>query len=100
MNRRCIVFCNAAYADRIAVAASRFLGVTAFAAEHRKLYWNGSIKVTMVIFPQMFYILALVILPVKVLLKSLQNRAFFRLWRQDLVLELQLLAQSCESFCV
>ena len=41
--RNCIVFCNAVSANRIVVAASRFLGATAacvislsFAAEHRK----------------------------------------------------------------
>ena len=55
--RSCIVFCNAMSANRIVVAASRFLGVTAacvillsFAAEHRKSYWNGCMKVAIVIF--------------------------------------------------
>ena len=44
-------------ADRSVVAASRFLGATAacvilmfFAAEHRKLYRNGCMKVAMMIF--------------------------------------------------
>ena len=44
-------------AKRIVMAASRFLGATAacvillsFAAEHRKSYWNGCMKVAIVIF--------------------------------------------------
>ena len=48
----CILFCNAVSANRIVVAASRFLGATAacvivlsFAAEHRKSQWNGCMKV-------------------------------------------------------
>ena len=31
----------------------------------------------------------------KVLFKSFQNRVFFRFWRRDPVLDLQLFAQSC-----
>ena len=53
----CIVFCNAVLANRIVVVASRSPGIMAacvillvFAAEHRKLYWNGCKKVAMVIF--------------------------------------------------
>ena len=48
-------------ANRIVVAASRFLGATAacvillcFAAEHRKTHWTGCMKVAMVIFPYFF----------------------------------------------
>ena len=54
--RSCIVFCSAMSANRIVVAASRFLGATAacvillcFAAEHRQSYWNGCMKVASVI---------------------------------------------------
>ena len=54
--RLSIVICKAVSANRIVVAASKFLGATAacvilscFAAEHRKLYWNGCVKVAMVI---------------------------------------------------
>ena len=69
-------------AKRIAVVASKFLGATAacvillsFAAEDRKSHWNGCMKVVMVILQ--FYILALVMFLFRVLLNSLQNRAFF-----------------------
>ena len=52
----CIVICKAMSANCIVVAASKFLGATAacvillcFAAEHRKSYWNGCMKVAIVI---------------------------------------------------
>ena len=54
--RSCIVFCHAVSAKSIVMAALRFLGATAaciillsFAAEHRKSYWNGCMKVAIVI---------------------------------------------------
>ena len=50
--RSSVVFCKSMSADHIVVAASRLLGATAacvillsFAAEHRKSYWNGCMKV-------------------------------------------------------
>ena len=51
------VFCNSVSADRIVMAASRLLGAAAacvillsFAAGHRKSYWNGCVKFTIMIF--------------------------------------------------
>ena len=79
------MFCNSASADRIVVAASRLLGATAaciillsFAAEDRKSYWIGCMKVATVSCQQIFSILALIIFLLKILLKVLQNRPFFR----------------------
>jgi len=66
--RSSIVFCNSASADRIVVAASRWLGAAAacvillsFAAEHRKSYWSGCIQAAIVICHEIFAILALII---------------------------------------
>ena len=71
-------------AKRIAVAASRFLDAMAgcvkllfFAAEHHKPYWNGWIKVTMVICLHVFSILALVIF---------LSKGFFKAFKIVLVL--------------
>ena len=82
--RSSIVFCNSIYADRIVVAASRFLGAAAacvillsFAAEDRKSYWNGCIKAAKVICQQIFSILALIIFLLKILLKSASKSSFF-----------------------
>ena len=73
--RSTVVCCNSfclfqlVSADRSGIAASRFLTAAAaceillsFAAEIRKSYWSGSIKVAIVICQQIFLILALVIL--------------------------------------
>ena len=63
-----IVFCSSVSADRIVMAASRFLLATAafvillsFAAGSRKSYWSGCMKAATVICQQIFSILALVI---------------------------------------
>ena len=79
----CILFCNAVSANRIVVAASRFLGATAacvivlsFAAEHRKSQWNGCMKVAIVM-QENVLILALFIFLLKVMFKSLKIVFFF-----------------------
>ena len=67
------------------LAASRLLGVAAacvillsFAAEDRKLYWNGCMKAAKVICQQIFSILVLVIFLLKFLLKSASKSFFCR----------------------
>ena len=83
--RSSIVFCNSLSADRIVTAASRLLGaaaaciILAFAAGHRKSYWNGCIKAAIMICQQIFLILELVICLLKFLLKVLQDRVVFAL---------------------
>jgi len=64
--RSCIVFCHAASADRIVVAASRLhwcraacVILLSFAAGHRKSYWRGCIKAATMISQQIFSIFAL-----------------------------------------
>ena len=78
-----IVFYNSVSADLIVMAASRLLGATAacvillsFAAGHCKLYWNGCIKSARVICQLIFSILALMIFPLKLLLKSASKSCF------------------------
>ena len=90
------MFCNLVFADRIVVAASMLLGAAAacaillsFAAEDRKSYWSGCMKVATVICQQILSILALVIFLLKILLKRASKSSFFSLWRRDPVLELQ-----------
>ena len=63
-------FVDSLVANLSAVAASRLLGAAAgcvilwsFAVGHRKSYWNGCIKAAMVIWQQIFAILAEVIFP-------------------------------------
>ena len=82
--RSSIVFCNSVSADRIVVAASRLLGAAAacvillsFATEHRKSYWSSCMKAATVICQQIFSILALVIILLKILLKSASKLSFF-----------------------
>ena len=94
--RSSILFCNLVFADRLVVAASRLLGAAAacaillsFAAEDRKSYWTGCMKVATVICQQILSILALVIFLLKILLKRASKSSFFSLWRRDPVLELQ-----------
>ena len=77
-------------ADRIGMAASRLLDAAAaciillsFAAEDRKSYWSGCIQAATVICQQIFFILALVMFPLKILLKSASKSSFFSLWRRD-----------------
>ena len=72
-------------ADRIGMAASRLLGAAAacaillsFAAEDRKSYWNGCMKVATVICQQILSILALMIFLLKIRLKSASKSSFFR----------------------
>ena len=79
-----IVFCNSVSADRIGMAASRLLGTAAacvillsFAAEDLKLYWSGCVQAAIVICQQIFAILALVIVLLKILLKSASKSSFF-----------------------
>ena len=79
------VFCNSVSADRIVVAASRLLGAAAacvillsFAAGLRKSYWSGCIQAATVTCQQIFFILALVIFLLKILLKSASKSSFFR----------------------
>ena len=71
-------------AKRIVMAASRLLGATAacvillsFAAGHCKLYWNGCIKSARVICQRIFSILALMIVLLKLFLKSASKNVFF-----------------------
>ena len=59
--RSSIIFGNAAFADRIVLAASRLLGAAAacvkvlsFGAGNRKSYWSGCNKVAIVIRQQIF----------------------------------------------
>ena len=91
--RSSIVFCNSVSADRIVMAASRLLlavaaCVMSFAAGSRTSSWSGCMKAATVICQQIFFILALVIFLLKILLKS-ASKSFFSLWRRDPVLELQ-----------
>ena len=83
--RSSIVFCNSVSADRIVMAASRLLRAVAalvillsFAAGLRKSYWSGCMKAATVICQQIFFILALVNLLLKNLLKSASKSSFFR----------------------
>ena len=83
--RSSIVFCNSVSADRIVMAASRLLHAVAacvillsFAAGLRKSYWSGCMKAATVICQQIFSILALVIVLLKILLKSASKSSFFR----------------------
>ena len=76
-------------ADRIGIAASRLLDAAtacvtlfSFAALDCKSYWGGCIQAATVICQQIFFIWALVIFLLKILLKMLQNR-LFSLWRRD-----------------
>ena len=71
-------------ADRIGVAASRWLAAAAacvillsFAAEDCKSYWSGCIQAAIVICQQIFSILALIIFLLKFLLKSASKSSFF-----------------------
>ena len=98
--RSSIVFCNSVSADRIVVAASRLLGAAAacvillsFAAEHRKSYWSGCIQAALMIFQQIFAILALVIFLLKILLKNAARSSFFCFGVEILQLSL------CRSHC-
>ena len=51
--------------------------ILSFAAGHRKLYWNGCIKSARVICQLIFSILALMIFPLKLFLKSASKSCFF-----------------------
>ena len=82
--RSSIAFYNSVSADRIVMAASRLLRVAViviplfFAAGLRKSYWSGCMKAATVICQQIFFILALVIFLLKILLKSASKSSFFR----------------------
>ena len=101
-------------AKHIVIATSRFLGITAacvrllsFAAEHRKLYWNGCKKAAMVIFQSNFLrfstFLALVTFLVEVLFFEI---VLFSPLASGSGFGAELLAKSCvkmvlcKSFCV
>ena len=94
--RSSIVFCNSVFADRIVMAVSRFLLAAAacvillsFAAGLPKSCWSGCMKAATVICQQIFFILALIIFLLKILLESASKSSFFSLWRRDPVLALQ-----------
>ena len=101
-----IVFFESVPADRSGMAASWFIVAAAacvivlcFAAESRKSHENGSMTRGMVVWQQIFSILAGIIF---LLFKS-QKRfkiVVFLLWRRDLVLELQIAAAVCCPFFV
>ena len=83
--RSSLVFCNSVSADHIVMATSRLLHAVAacvillsFAAGLHKSYWSGCIKAATVICQQIFFILALVIFLLKILLKSASKSSFFR----------------------
>ena len=90
-----MVFFNSVSADRIVMAATRFLGAAAvcalplsFAAGHCKSYQAGCMKVAMVIRQQIFSILSLMIFLSNFLYKVLQNQnRIFSLWRRDPVVD-------------
>ena len=97
--RSSIVFCNSVSADRIVIAASRFLAAAAvcvillsLAAESLESYWSGCIKVSLVICQQIFSILALAIFFLKFLLKSASKSFFFRFGAETRF-------WSCNLFC-
>jgi hypothetical protein len=101
--RSSIVFCNSVSADRIVMAASRLLGAAAayvkntilsFAAGHRKSYWSGCIKAAILIWQQIFSILARIIYFKNHFKKIASNSSFFSLWRRDPVV-----VSLCRSHC-
>ena len=78
-------FLEAVVADRIGMAASRLLDAApaciillSFAAEDRKSYWSGCIQAAIVMYQQIFSILALIIFLLKFLLKSASKSSFCR----------------------
>ena len=104
------MFCNSVSADRIVIAASRFLAAAAvcvillsLAAESLESYWSGCIEVSLVICQQIFSILALAIFFLKFLLKSASKSFFFRFGAETHpVLELQFVLPLCrrKPLCV
>ena len=65
-------------ASRLLRDVAAFVLLLSFAAGSRKSYWSGCMKAATVICQQIFSILALVILLLKILLKSASKSSFFR----------------------
>ena len=83
------------FASRLLRAVAALVILLSFAAGLRKSYWSGCMKAATVICQQIFFILALVIFLLKILLKSASKSSFFSLWRRDPVLELQFPTPLC-----
>ena len=102
-----IVLCNSVSADRIGMAASRFLAAEAvsvilllrFASESPKSHCNGSMKVANGALAAIFHF-GVDDFAFKILLKTLFKIVVFLLWRRDPVLELENRCNLCELLCV
>ena len=81
-------------ASRLLRAVAALVILLSFAAGLRKSYWSGCMKAATVICQQIFFILALVNLLLKILLKSASKSSFFRSG-VDPVLELQFSTPLC-----
>ena len=65
-------------ASRLLFAVAALVILLSFAAGLRKSYWSGCMKGATVICQQIFFILALVIFLLKILLKGATKSSFFR----------------------
>ena len=82
-------------ASRLLFAVAALVILLSFAAGLRKSYWSGCMKGATVICQQIFFILALVIFLLKILLKSATKSSFFRSGVEIPVLQLQFPTPLC-----